>query len=185
MRRAGPDLAAPKKTSNGRESAIAEAVFPANGALKPGGRAATRLSFRMWEAYRIGLALGLGISIGSLLAAVLAPRRSFIVIVSAVAAAGGGALGYAIGGWNEAIAGVVGGILGTVVVSFFVAGALARGGTRGGTAALVGLASLVMAALALVPVVGYLEAVALPAAGARARRRRVDRYAGLRSLARD
>jgi hypothetical protein len=43
----------------------------------------------------------------------------------------------------------------------------------------------VLAALALVPFVGYLEAVALPALAARARRRRPERYAGLRSLARD
>ena len=51
--------------------------------------------------------------------------------------------------------------------------------------ALVGVASLAFAALALVPVVGYLEAVALPAVAARARRRSPERYAGLRSLARD
>jgi hypothetical protein len=66
-----------------------------------------------------------------------------------------------------------------------VGGTLRRGGTRGGTAALVGLAALGLAALALIPVVGYLEAVALPALAARARRRRPERYAGLRSLARD
>ena len=64
-------------------------------------------------------------------------------------------------------------------------GTLDRGGTRGGTALLVGLASLVLAALALIPFVGYLEAVAVPALAARARRRRPERYAGLRSLARD
>jgi hypothetical protein len=49
----------------------------------------------------------------------------------------------------------------------------------------VGLASLLLAALALIPVVGFLEAVGLPAFGARARRREGERYAGLRSLARD
>ena len=50
---------------------------------------------------------------------------------------------------------------------------------------LVALASLGVAALAFVPLVGYLEAVALPVLAARARRRRPGRYAGLRSLARD
>ena len=64
-------------------------------------------------------------------------------------------------------------------------GALRRGGTRGGTAALVALAALVVAVLALIPGVGYLEALALPALGARIRRRGGERYAGLRILARD
>ena len=66
-----------------------------------------------------------------------------------------------------------------------VRGALRRGGTRGGTAALVALAALVVAALGLIPGVGYLEALALPALGARIRRRGGERYAGLRILARD
>ena len=46
-----------------------------------------------------------------------------------------------------------------------VAGTLRRGGTRVGTAALLGAAALVVAALAFIPIVGYLEAVV--AAGAR------------------
>jgi hypothetical protein len=70
-------------------------------------------------------------------------------------------------------------------VATLVAGTLSRGGTRGGTALLVGFASLALALLALIPFVGYLEAVALPAVAVRARRRRPERYAGLRSLARD
>jgi len=37
----------------------------------------------------------------------------------------------------------------------------------------------------LIPFVGFLEAVALPALAGRARRRQPERYAGLRSLARD
>jgi hypothetical protein len=43
----------------------------------------------------------------------------------------------------------------------------------------------VLAALAFIPIVGYLEAIALPALAARLRRTQADRYAGLRSLARD
>jgi len=97
----------------------------------------------------------------------------------------GAAVGWLIGGWHESLAGGIGGALGAGVVAPLVAGTLSRGGTRAGTAALVGGASLVLAALAFVPVVGYLEAVALPAVAARARRRRPERYAGLRSLARD
>lgn len=139
----------------------------------------------MWEAYRIGLSLGLGLGIGGVLSALTAPRRWAAVAVALVAGALGAAVGYAIGGWHESVAGGIGGALGAGVVATLVAGTLSRGGTRGGTALLVGLASLVLAALALIPFVGYLEAVALPALVARARRRRPERYAGLRSLARD
>ena len=74
----------------------------------------------MWEIYRIGLSLGLGIAIGLLLCGLLAPRRA-----------------------------------------------------------------LVFAGVAFVPFLGYLEVAAVPALAARARRRRPDRYAGLRTLARD
>jgi len=140
----------------------------------------------MWEWYRIGLSLGLGLALGALFAAVLAPRRpALLVAVGTAAIAAGAAIGYAIGGWHEAVAGGVGGCLGAIVAARLVLGTLERGGTRGGTATLVGLGALILAALALVPALGYLEAVALPALAARARGRRVDRVAGLRSLARD
>jgi hypothetical protein len=186
MRRAGPEWEAPKKTSSGRGSGfIVTDLSPANETLNrvPGGGVYTLRE--MWEWYRIGLSLGLGIGLGGLLSALAAPRRGLVLVVAAVAAAGGAGVGYAIGGWHEAVAGGVGGALGAVVVSAFVAGALRRGGTRGGTAVLVALAALVLAALALVPAVGYLEAVMLPALAARARRHGGERYAGLRSLARD
>jgi len=64
-----------------------------------------------------------------------------------------------------------------------VLGAIRRGGTKGGTAFLVAAAGVVVAVLALVPVVGYVEAVAVPLLAARIRRRRPERYAGLRTLA--
>jgi hypothetical protein len=66
-----------------------------------------------------------------------------------------------------------------------VAGTLRRGGTRFGTAALFAVVALVIAALAWIPAVGYLEATVIPALGARLRGRVPERYAGLRSLARD
>ena len=46
-------------------------------------------------------------------------------------------------------------------------------------------AALVGAALAFVPIVGYLEAAAVLALGARLRRRAPETHAGLRTLARD
>ena len=60
---------------------------------------------------------------------------------------------------------------------------LRRGGTPGGTAFLVGSASIAVALLALIPVVGYLIAVLVPAAAARQARREPERHAGLRTLA--
>jgi hypothetical protein len=45
------------------------------------------------------------------------------------------------------------------------------------------LVALAGAALAFVPVVGYLEAIVVPALGLRLRRRAPERHAGLRTLA--
>jgi hypothetical protein len=139
----------------------------------------------MWEAYRIGLALGAGLGLGTLFAALLAPRRSrsFLVVIPAFAVAA--ALGYLIGGWYEALAAALASAAAFAIVGAVVAGTLRRGGTRGGTALLVGLAAIALIGLAFIPFVGYLEALALPALADRARRRRPERYAGLRSLARD
>jgi hypothetical protein len=50
---------------------------------------------------------------------------------------------------------------------------------------LVGGAAVALAALAFVPGLGYVEAVAVPALGLRLRRRAPQRHAGLRTLARD
>ena len=61
---------------------------------------------------------------------------------------------------------------------------LTRGGARVATAALLVLAALVLGLLALIPGVGYLEAVVLPALALRLRRTGSRRYAGLRILAR-
>jgi hypothetical protein len=87
--------------------------------------------------------------------------------------------------WPAAAAGGIAAVLAVLGTSPVVRGALARGGTRGGTAALVAGVAVVIGLLALIPVLGYLIAVALPAVGARLRRRRSDRHAGLRILARD
>jgi hypothetical protein len=44
---------------------------------------------------------------------------------------------------------------------------------------------LVLAALAWIPIVGYIQAAVVPAVAARLRGRAPERYAGLRSLAKD
>ncbi len=78
--------------------------------------------------------------------------------------------------------GAVAGAFGTAIVA---TGALRRGGTRGGVAVLVGVVSIAGAAIAFIPVAGVLEAVAMPLLALRLRRKTPERYAGLRTLARD
>jgi hypothetical protein len=131
--------------------------------------------------YTIGILVGLGAAIG--LAATGVLRRALAGLVVAVVAAV--AIGLVFGQWDEAVGGAVGAVCGAIGSGPLVRGALRRGGTRGGTALLLAVAALVGAALAFVPVVGYLEALAVPALGARLRARTPERHAGLRSLARD
>jgi hypothetical protein len=135
----------------------------------------------MGDWYTIGILVGLGTAIG--VASTGALRR--VVPGAAIAVVVSAAIGFLVWRWEQAVGGAVGAICGSIGCAPLVSGTLRRGGTRGGTATLLGLAALVGAALAFVPVVGYLEAVAVPALGLRLRRRAPDRHAGLRSLARD
>jgi hypothetical protein len=135
----------------------------------------------MGDWYTVGLGTGLGVALG-ILAAGIVPRR---LVAPLLAAAAGVGLGFLIENWDEAVGGLVGGIAGGLGAAPVVTGALRRGGTRGGLAAIVGAGAVGAAALAFVPFVGYLEAVVLPAIGLRLRSREPDRHAGLRTLARD
>jgi hypothetical protein len=80
---------------------------------------------------------------------------------------------------------LVGGLVGAAAGAVIVAGAFRRGGTRGGLALIVAVVAVGLAALAFVPLAGYVLAVALPALAVRRHRTQADRYAGLRTLARD
>jgi hypothetical protein len=139
----------------------------------------------MGDWYTIGLALGLGLAVGVLLAGALASTPLGRIAAVVLAAAGGVVIGLLLDDWTEMVAGAVGGIIGALSALVIVSGALRRGGTRGGLAAIVATAAIVLGALAIVPVVGYLQAIALPALAARLRRAQGERYAGLRSLAKD
>ena len=139
----------------------------------------------MADVYWIGVFLGLGLAIGVLLAGLLGVSRAGVLAALALAAVAGFALGIFVGSEPEAAAGALGGIFGGAATAEIVRGALRRGGARVGTALLVGAAALAVAGLALIPLVGYLETLALPVLAARMRRRQPDRYAGLRTLARD
>jgi hypothetical protein len=139
----------------------------------------------MDDVYWIGVFLGLGVAIGVLLAGLLGTSRAGLLLTVAVAAVAGFVLGLTFAEEQEAAAGAIGGIFGGAAAAEIVRGALRRGGDRWGTAALVGAAAVAVAALAFVPLVGYLETLALPLLAIRMRRRLPERYAGLRTLARD
>jgi hypothetical protein len=131
--------------------------------------------------YTIGILFGVGTALGIAVVGISA-RLVVGAVVGAVIAVGFGLLVW---GWGEAVGGAVGAVCGASGASPIVSGALRRGGTRVGTASLLCAVSLVVAALAFIPVVGYLEAIAAALLGLRVRRRTPDRHAGLRSLARD
>ncbi|MGH3001964.1 MAG: hypothetical protein ACRDM1_04750 [Gaiellaceae bacterium] len=135
----------------------------------------------MGDWYTIGILVGLGAAIAIATTGVLRRLLPGLVLAAVVAVA----IGFAFGQWDEAVGGLAGAIGGAFGTAPIVAGTLRRGGTRAGTATWLALASLVGAALAFVPVLGYLEAIAVPVLGIRIRRRAPDRHAGLRSLARD
>jgi hypothetical protein len=140
----------------------------------------------MADLYWIGVFLGLGLGIGVILAGFLAGSRAGAVIAIALAAAVGFALGLFLGDdETEAVAAALGGIVGAASAVELVRGALRRGGPRLATALLVAGGGFALIAFALIPVVGYLELVALPLLAIRMRRQQPERYAGLRTLARD
>ncbi len=89
------------------------------------------------------------------------------------------------GGWLDAVAGGIAAFLVFLGGAQIVSGTLRRGGTRGGTATLFAGVALVAAGVAFVPAAGYLEAVVVPALALRLRRKQPERYAGLRTLAKD
>ena len=139
----------------------------------------------MGDWYTIGRAHGLGTAFGVLFAGLLSWTPLGRIAAVVLAGAAGAVAGLLIEDWSEAVAGAVGGVLGAAAAVVVVAGALRRGGTRGGLALIVAAVAAGLAGLAFVPAAGYLEAVALPLLATRLRRTQAERYAGLRSLAKD
>jgi hypothetical protein len=133
--------------------------------------------------YTIGLCLGLGLGIGVVFVGILGSNTLGIGAGAVVGVVAGAAVGFAIGDAAELVAGGLGGFLGALAAAAVVHGALRRGGTRVGIAAYVGVLGLVICLLALIPLVGYFEAVAIPFLAARMRGRQAARFAGLRTLA--
>ena len=135
--------------------------------------------------YWIGVCAGIGVAAGVLLAAFLTGTRAALAAALVLAAGIGVAVGLALGQWDEAIGGGVGGAFGSIGAAQLITGALRRGGSRFGTAIFIALAAVLFAAVAWIPIAGYLEAALVPALAVRLRGRAGERYAGLRSLAKD
>jgi hypothetical protein len=133
--------------------------------------------------YTIGLCLGLGLGLGAGIVGILGSNVIGVGLGTIAGVAIGAVVGFAIGGAAETIVGGVGGFLGALAAAAVVHGALRRGGTRIGIAAYVGVLGLLICLLALIPAVGYVEAVAIPLLAARMRGRQAARFAGLRTLA--
>ena len=137
--------------------------------------------------YWIGVSVGFGAAAGILMSG-LPFRRTGMDWLAALVI--GCLVGLSVAGphrghWSDVAGGAVGALaayLGAVVI---VAGAFRRGGTKLGLAVLMFGIAFAAASLALIPVVGYLEAVVIPALAYRLRRLQPERYAGLRTLAKD
>src|SRR5262245_30024287 len=123
---------------------------------------------RMGSWYWIGVSAGLGAAVGILIAAAVGAAVRVVLVVAGVAAVLAGlAVGFGIdewqpGGWEDVVLGAGGALLGLLAAVQIIGGALRRGGTRGGTGALVAGSAFLVAALAWLPAVGYPMVLALP-----------------------
>lgn len=133
--------------------------------------------------YEIGITVGIGVAGGIAFAGVLAGLRFGFATSALGALVVGLAAGLLVNGWLGASGGVIGAVIGSISAAVIVRGAGRRGATVGGTAVFLLGAALAVGLLALIPVVGYLEAIALPVLAARRARSNPEKYAGLRSLA--
>lgn len=133
--------------------------------------------------YTIGVTLGLAFGAGVILSGLLAANTAGVGVAVLLGTAAGLALGALVGDTAEMIAGAIGGLLGALSAAAVVRGAMRRGATRLGVAAFVSVIGLLVGLVALVPLAGYVVAVALPLLAARMRGREAARFAGLRTLA--
>lgn len=136
----------------------------------------------MGDWYEIGVTLGLGLAAGVALAGAVAGLRAGWLASAAGAAVVGVVAGLLVTGWIGVPGGIAGGVIGAASATVIVRGALRRGATAGGTAVLLLGAGVVIALLSLIPVAGYVFAVALPGLAVARARREPERFAGLRTL---
>lgn len=137
----------------------------------------------MGDWYEIGIAAGIGAAAAIAFAGASAGHRFALPFTGLASLAIAVVFGLSVGEWPAAATGCVAALLGAASAVALVRGASRRGATRVGTALVLFVVAVLVAALAFVPLVGYLEAVVLPALAARRARREPEKVAGLRSLA--
>ena len=101
-----------------------------------------RTIIRVGDWYEIGVALGLGLAAGLLLAGALAGWRYGLVVSIVGALAVGVAAGLLVKGWLGLPGSLLGAVIGAVSASIIARGALRRGATPGGTAFLIASAAI-------------------------------------------
>ena len=139
--------------------------------------------------YWIGVSVGFGAAAGILMSG-LPFRRTRPEFDALAAIVIGGLVGSSVAGagrghWSDIAAGSLGCLAAYLGAAVIVAGAFRRGGTRVGLAVLMFGIAMVAASIAFIPAAGFVEAVALPTLAFRLRRLQPERYAGLRTLAKD
>src|SRR3954470_2516995 len=173
MRRAGPEVEHVKKTSMGSGAGSRSTRRPPRFVS-----ARNYTPHLVYELWLIGIGAGIGVALG--LAAAGAFARSARAPIPAGA---GGLIGWLFLDWKAGAAGAIAGVLSGFGAGTFARGAVRRGGTSGGTAAIFGVVAVLALALSFIPIVGFIEAIAIPVVGLRSRQRAGEKYAGLRTLA--
>ena len=139
--------------------------------------------------YWIGVSVGFGAAAGILMSG-LPFRRTLPAMDALAALVIGGLVGLSVAGphrghWSDVAGGAVAGLVAYLGSAVIVAGAFRRGGTQLGLAILLFGIAFVAACIAFIPAAGFVEAVAVPTLAYRLRRKQPERYAGLRTLAKD
>jgi hypothetical protein len=137
----------------------------------------------MHDLWLIGIAAGIGVALGLAAGGAFARLKRAPVAAAAVALVLGGVLGWVIVDWKGAVAGAIAGALAGFGAATLARNALGRGGTPVGTAILFAAAGVIAFVVSLIPILGFVEAVAIPVVALRSRRRADEKYAGLRTLA--
>jgi hypothetical protein len=137
----------------------------------------------MHDLWLIGIAAGIGVALGLAAGGAFARFARAPAASAAVALVLGAVLGWVLIGWKGAVAGAIAGLLSGFGAGTLARNALRRGGTPVGTAILFGAAGVAAFALSLIPILGFIEALAIPAVALRSRQRADEKYAGLRTLA--
>jgi hypothetical protein len=137
----------------------------------------------MYELWLIGIAGGIGDALGLAAAGAFARSARAPLAAAAIGLVGGALIGWLVFDWKAGVVGGIAGVLSGLGAGTFVRGAVRRGGTPGGTALILVGAAVIVLAVSLIPVVGFILAIAIPVVGLRSRQRAGEKYAGLRTLA--